>query len=109
MIENRPPHGDMLAARVVAALSTVRDPEIPVDIWNLGLVYGVDVSPEGAVNVRMTLTAPGCPVAGSLPAEVESRVRDVAGVTSVRVELVWEPAWTPERMSEAAKLRLGLL
>ena len=107
MAENDPAREGSLESRVIAALRTVRDPEIPVDVWSLGLVYGVDVSPDGAVHVRMTLTAPGCPVAGSLPSEVQERVAAVAGVTSVRVELVWEPPWTPERMSEAAKLQLG--
>jgi FeS assembly SUF system protein len=92
---------------IVAALKTVYDPEIPVDIWELGLVYSIEVSPEGRADIKMTLTSPGCPVAGSLPAEVEARVLEVAGVTSVRVDLVWEPMWGKEMMSEEAKLRLG--
>lgn len=96
-----------LEARIVAALKTVYDPEIPVDIWELGLIYSLEVSPEGAVDIKMTLTAPGCPVAGSLPGEVEARVREVEGVTSARVELVWEPMWGKEMMSEAARLQLG--
>ncbi len=96
-----------LERAVVAALKTVYDPEIPVDIWELGLVYSVEVSPEGKVAIKMTLTAPGCPVAGSLPAEVEARLLEVPGVTEARVELVWEPMWNKDMMSEEAKLRLG--
>ncbi|MBZ5638756.1 MAG: SUF system Fe-S cluster assembly protein [Acidobacteriia bacterium] len=92
---------------VVAALKTVYDPEIPVDIWELGLIYSLEVSPGGHVDLKMTLTAPGCPVAGSLPGEVEARILEVPGVTSARVELVWEPMWSKEMMSEEAKLRLG--
>jgi FeS assembly SUF system protein len=98
-----------LRSAVVAALKTCYDPEIPVDIWELGLVYGVDIAPQGAVTVRMTLTSPACPVAGSLPGEVEAKVRSVPGVSSSRVELVWDPPWDRERLSEAAKLTLGFL
>ncbi len=94
---------------VVDALRTVYDPEIPVNIHELGLIYGVDIDPSGAVTVRMTLTAPGCPAAGELPIEVEERVRAVPGVTGVKVEIVFDPPWNPSRMSEAAKLQLGLL
>jgi len=94
---------------VVDALRTVFDPEIPVNIHELGLIYGVDIDPSGAVTVRMTLTAPGCPAAGELPIEVEERVRAVPGVTGVKVEIVFDPPWNPSRMSEAAKLQLGLL
>ena len=101
-----PAPGD-LEASIVAALKTVFDPEIPVDIWELGLIYSLEVGREGDVAIKMTLTAPGCPVAGSLPEEVETRVREVPGVCSARVEVVWEPMWTKEMMSEAARLRLG--
>jgi FeS assembly SUF system protein len=94
---------------VVEALKTCYDPEIPVDIYELGLIYGVTVSPEGAVGVRMTLTAPNCPAAEELPAEVESKVRGVAGVTGAKVEIVFDPPWDRDMMSEAAKLKLGLL
>jgi FeS assembly SUF system protein len=94
---------------VIEALKTCYDPEIPVDIYALGLIYGVTVSPEGAVNVRMTLTAPNCPAAEELPAEVESKVRAVAGVTDAKVEIVFDPPWDRDMMSEAAKLKLGLL
>ena len=94
---------------VAEALQTVYDPEIPVNIYELGLIYGVTVDPAGAVNVRMTLTAPNCPAAQTLPSEVEERVRAVAGVTAVKVDIVFDPPWCSDRMSEAAKLQLGLL
>ena len=93
---------------IVAALKTVYDPEIPVDIYELGLIYGIDVHPSGEVNIKMTLTSPGCPVAGSLPGEVEQKVQAVPGVTAAKVELVWDPPWGMEKMSEAAKLQLGM-
>jgi len=93
---------------VVDVLKTVYDPEIPVDIYELGLVYDVNVEESGSVVVRMTLTSPMCPVAESLPPEVEEKVRGVAGVTDVKIDLVWEPAWTPSLMSEAARLELGM-
>ena len=92
---------------VVEVLRTVYDPEIPVNVYELGLVYNIDVDPTGAVVIRMTLTSPMCPVAGSLPPEVESKVKAIPGVTSCRVDLVWDPPWTPDQMSEAAKLQLG--
>jgi len=95
--------------KVVDALKNVYDPEIPVNIYELGLIYGLDITPEGTVMVRMTLTTPSCPVAGSLPGEVETVVREVEGVNDCDVELVWDPPWTPERLSQAAKLELGLL
>jgi FeS assembly SUF system protein len=94
---------------VVDALRTVYDPEIPVNIHELGLIYGVEVSPAGAVTVRMTLTAAGCPAAQALPQEVEERVRAVPGVTGVTVDLVFDPPWDMSRMSEAARLQLGML
>ena len=97
-----------LEAPIIEALHTCFDPEIPVDIYELGLIYGIDIQPSGDVNIRMTLTSPGCPVAGSLPGEVEEKVRNVPGVTSAKVELVWEPPWCMENMSEAAKLQLGM-
>ena len=93
--------------KVVAALRTCFDPEIPVNIYELGLVYDVKVAPEGKVLIQMTLTSPACPAAASLPAEVQAKARSIAGVCDARVELVWDPPWTPERMSEAAKLELG--
>ena len=96
-----------LQPKIIEALKTVYDPEIPVDIWELGLIYGIDVAPGGDVTVRMTLTAPSCPAAEALPPEVEQKVGAVEGVRSARVELVWEPTWTKDLMSEAAKLKLG--
>ena len=96
-----------LEPAIVSTLKTIYDPEIPVDIYELGLVYGIEVGREGDVTVRMTLTAPACPAAGQLPVEVEDKVRGIPGVRSARVELVWDPPWTLERMSEAARLRLG--
>jgi FeS assembly SUF system protein len=92
---------------VIEALRTVHDPEIPVNIYELGLVYAVEVGRTGDVVVRMTLTSPGCPVAVSLPIEVESKVQMIPGVTSAKVELVWDPIWGPEKMSDAARLQLG--
>jgi FeS assembly SUF system protein len=103
-----PAEGEDLRERVVNVLRTCYDPEIPVNIYELGLIYDLDVSPEGAVTIRMTLTSPACPVAGSLPGDVEAKVRAVPGVTGVKVELVWEPPWDQSRMSEAAMLQLGL-
>jgi FeS assembly SUF system protein len=100
---------DNLRERVEDALRQVYDPEIPVNIFELGLIYGIDISEEGAVEIHMTLTAPNCPAAGAMPGEVESRVAAVEGVKDVTVELVWDPPWDQSRMSEAAKLELGLL
>ena len=97
-----------LKPAIVEAIATVYDPEIPVNIWELGLIYDVAVDAAGLALVTMTLTAPGCPAAQSLPSEVESKVRGVAGVSDAKVDVVWEPGWTKDRMSEAAKLQLGL-
>lgn len=93
---------------IVEALKTVFDPEIPVNIYELGLIYDIDLQENGHVHVKMTLTAPGCPVAGSLPGEVQAKVESVPGVSSAEVELVWDPAWNPSMMSEAARLQLGM-
>jgi FeS assembly SUF system protein len=99
-----------LAGRVIDALRTVYDPELPVNIYDLGLVYGLDVDEAvGKVRIRMTLTAPGCPVAQTFPATVEGVVEAVEGVNDARVELVWEPPWSRDRMSEAARLDLGMI
>ena len=95
--------------QVVEVLKTVYDPEIPVNIYELGLVYDINVTDESAVHVRMTLTSPMCPVAESLPPEVESKISKVSGVTGASVEVVWDPPWSMEKMSEAAKLQLGML
>ena len=99
----------VLETQVVEALRTCFDPEIPVNIYELGLIYDIKVEPSGAVEVRMTLTSPHCPVAQSLPVEVEAKVKEVPGVTDASVEVVWDPPWEPSRMSEAAKLQLGML
>jgi FeS assembly SUF system protein len=101
------PVGGDLKEQVIDRLRTCFDPEIPVNIYDLGLIYGVDVSPEGNVVVRMTLTSPMCPVAGSLPGEVQAKVSTIPGIPSVKVDLVWDPPWRPEMMGEAAKLQLG--
>jgi FeS assembly SUF system protein len=102
-MEMMPLHGD-----VMEALRQVFDPEIPVNIVELGLIYEVTATPPGDVKVAMTLTAPACPVAETLPVEVEQRVRSVPGVTSATVEVVWDPPWDMSRMSDEAKLELGL-
>lgn len=99
---------EQLRDNVIAALRTVYDPEIPINIYELGLVYEIDLKPEGRVDIRMTLTAPACPVAGEMPGVVEERVMQVPGVNEVRVDLVWEPPWTRDMLSEEAKLQLGL-
>jgi len=108
------PHGmsadDPLGPPILKALQSVYDPEIPVDIYQLGLIYSVEVSPEKDVSILMTLTTPGCPVAGEMPGMVEYAVQSqVEEVRDVEVEIVWEPPWTPELMSEAARLELGFM
>ncbi len=100
---------ELIRAQIVEAMKTVYDPEIPIDIYELGLIYEIDVDDDGAATIQMTLTSPNCPVAGSLPGEVESRARQDSGASEVTVDLVWEPPWTMDRMTEAAKLELGLL
>lgn len=97
-----------LKERVIEVLKTVYDPEIPVDIYELGLIYELDIDEAGKAKVKMTLTSPACPVAGSLPGEVEKKVLGVEGITDVDMELVWDPPWTPDRMSEAARLMLNM-
>ena len=103
-----PPADASLEARVIAAIRTVYDPEISVNIYDLGLIYGLDINARAEVSVRMTLTAPGCPVAGILPEQVAAAIRAVDGVADAQVELVWDPPWNPEMMSEAARLELGM-
>lgn len=98
-----------LEERIVAQLKTVFDPEIPVDIYELGLIYKLHIEASGEVKVEMTLTSPACPVAGSLPGEVERKVAATEGVTAASVELVWDPPWDMEMMSEEAKLDLGFM
>jgi len=98
-----------LREEIIEQLKTVFDPEIPVNIYELGLVYDVSVDEAGQASIRMTLTSPMCPAAEMLPPEVESKARGVEGVTAVSLDLVWDPPWTPDRMSEAAKLDLGMV
>lgn len=99
----------LLADEVMEALRTVRDPEIPVNLVDLGLIYDLAINQDGVVNIEMTLTTPACPVAGSLPGQVQHIVSMVPGVSVVLVKLVWSPPWTRDRMSDEAKLELGLL
>jgi FeS assembly SUF system protein len=101
--------GGELYENVVAALKEIYDPEIPVNIYDLGLIYGVDASADGDVVVTMTLTTPHCPVAESMPAEVELRAASVPGVRDAQVNLVWDPPWAPDKMSDEARLELGML
>jgi FeS assembly SUF system protein len=92
---------------IVAALKSTYDPEIPVDIYELGLIYGVAVAEDGVATVTMTLTSPACPAAESLPAEIKQKIEAIQGVESCRIELVWDPAWGQEMMSDVAKVTLG--
>lgn len=111
-----PPHADPLTPeqieevkkRIVDLLLTCFDPEIPVNIYELGLIYDIAVEPTGAATIKMTLTSPACPVAGTLPPDVQRKVRSVPNITSAQVDVVWDPPWDKSRMSEAAKLQLGL-
>ena len=99
----------VIEAEVFEVLRSCFDPEIPVNIYELGLVYDVHVDAAGLVEIKMTLTSPHCPAVQSLPAEIEQKVKAVAGVTDVKIDLVWEPPWDPSKMSEAARLQLGML
>ncbi len=108
MQNSEPTNTELLKERVVEALRRIFDPEIPVNIYDLGLVYRCEVSETGNVAVDMTLTAPGCPVAQTFPIAVENEVKKVNGVADAHVEVVWDPPWSPDRMSEAAKLELGM-
>jgi len=101
--------GGQLMESVIEALKSIFDPEIPVDIYELGLIYGVDISEDGDAVVTMTLTTPHCPVAESMPAEVELRVLSVPGIRDAEVKLVWDPPWDPSKMSDEARLELGML
>ena len=98
-----------LDRKVVEVLKTCFDPEIPVNIYELGLIYTIDIDAQDNVAIRMTLTSPMCPVAGSLPPEVENKVKGIEEVRDAKVEVTWEPPWTPEKMSEAAKLQLNMM
>ena len=99
---------ETLREEIITALKTVYDPEIPVNIYDLGLIYQIQIDEKAAVRIEMTLTAPGCPVAQTFPETVETAVMNVQGVSDAKVELVWDPPWTKENMSEAAKLQLGI-
>ena len=107
--EKNAPVSEGLKGEIEAKLRTIFDPEIPVNIYDLGLIYAVNLKDDGRVDIDMTLTAPGCPVAQTFPGTVEDEVRQVDGVHEVHVELVWDPPWTQDCMSEVAKLQLGLL
>jgi FeS assembly SUF system protein len=98
----------VVEAQIIESLRTCYDPEIPVNIYELGLIYNVDVSDIGEVEVKMTLTSPYCPAIQTLPAEIEDKIRNVTGVSDVHIRVVWDPPWDPSRMSEAAKLELGM-
>jgi FeS assembly SUF system protein len=102
------PGGDLYEA-VIEALKDIYDPEIPVNIYDLGLIYDVEITPEHHARIKMTLTTPHCPVAESMPGEVELRVGSVPGIGDAEVELVWDPPWDPQKMSDEAKLELGML
>lgn len=107
--EEQLPDDASLEERVVAKIKTIFDPELPVNIWELGLIYNLKISPTNEVFIEMTLTSPNCPVAGSLVGEVQRKAASVTGVSSAKVELVWSPPWDKSRMSEAALLECGLL
>ena len=103
-----PEETERLGSEIVAALKTVFDPEIPADIYELGLIYKVDLKDDRAVDVMMTLTTPNCPAAGELPTMVENAIASIPGVGKVDISIVWEPAWTPDRMSDEARLVLNM-
>jgi len=107
--KQRRPEVDALGERVIDALHTVYDPEIPVDIFELGLIYKIDIDDDSHVHIDMTLTSPACPVAGTLPDEVKTKVEDVEGVAGATVEVVWDPPWHPSMMTEEAQLELGMM
>jgi len=106
--ENQPPLKKLIEGKVIAACQSVYDPEIPVNIYELGLIYGIEVDDANYVKVKMTLTSPGCPVAGSLPVEVEKKIEAIPEVSGADVELTWDPPWSKDRMSEVAMLQLGM-
>jgi FeS assembly SUF system protein len=99
----------VIEAQLIEALRTCYDPEIPVNIYELGLIYGVELDDTGNVEIKMTLTSPYCPAIQTLPEEIESKLRNVTGVSDVHIRVVWDPPWDPSRMTEAAKLELGML
>jgi len=99
----------IMKGEIVEAIRTIFDPEIPVNIYELGLIYDIDVSQQADIEVRMTLTSPGCPVAGTLPPDVKAKIETIAGVGDVTVDVVWDPPWNMDMMTEEAKLELGLM
>lgn len=107
--DSSPQDKDEIKQEVINALKTIFDPEIPVNIYELGLIYDIKVNHHNQVDIQMTLTTPACPVAQTFPATVEERIREVKGISNVTVELVWDPPWTQDRMTEAARLELGLM
>lgn len=107
--EGREAEATGLRGQVIAALRRIYDPELPVNIYDLGLIYALDIDAAGHVQIKMTLTAPGCPVAQTFPAQVEHTINAVAGVIDTHVEIVWDPPWDQSRMTEAARLQLGLV
>ncbi|HUF42133.1 MAG TPA: SUF system Fe-S cluster assembly protein [Verrucomicrobiae bacterium] len=102
-------NGTIIEAEIVEALRSCFDPEIPVNIYDLGLIYDVKVEDQGVVTIQMTLTSPNCPAVQSLPAEVEGKVKAIPGVTDAKIDLVWDPPWDQNKMSEAARLQLGMM
>lgn len=105
---NDSPEAALLREYIIDSIKSCYDPEIPVNIYDLGLIYSIQIAADGVVSVTMTLTAPGCPAAGILPGEVEQKVRSVPGVTDVKLDLVWDPPWDQSKMSQAARLQLGI-
>jgi FeS assembly SUF system protein len=105
----QPNENSEMMEKIIEQVRTCYDPEIPVNVYDLGLIYDIDINKRGKVKIEMTLTSPACPVAGILPGQVQSRVEQVPGVKKAKVELVWDPPWSPQRMSEEAKLELGML
>ncbi len=107
-MELSPIEKTVLEGEIIEAIRTVYDPEIPVNVYDLGLIYNIDISSQADVHIQMTLTSPGCPVAGTLPPEVEEKAESVPGVREASVEIVWEPQWNMDMMTDEAKLDLGL-
>ena len=107
-METQMPTSEKLREEIIEILRSVYDPEIPVNIYELGLIYDIAIDENASVKITMTLTSPMCPVAESLPPEVEAKVQGVPGVTNAAIDLVWEPPWDPSKMTEAARLQLGM-
>ena len=108
-MEAVPENLNPIEAKVIEVLKTCYDPEIPVNIYELGLIYDIEMQEDNKVHIRMTLTSPACPVAESLPPEIEKKLNEIPELSEAKIELVWEPPWTPERMTEAAKLQLNMM